>query len=200
MRPRRDCPRGVRRMGIGGRGGFDQDCARRGRARRGDDGHRSRRAVDRRTAPFDGKGLAHVLAQSRRFRIADYAGVEVAGRNRRGSDRLAHAARAAGGAARQLRLRRRRAAAGRAHDPAHALARGPASPPRAGRLARLQGGLHPRRRGSRARSADRLDGCTGRALGCRYRRRAGGDAASAQGLAGFGGRPRAVDRNETRPS
>ena len=40
------------------------------------DGARSRRADHGRVAPGDGEGLAHLLAQSRRFRIADDARVD----------------------------------------------------------------------------------------------------------------------------
>src|SRR5206468_3117466 len=69
------CPH-ARHRGSGARRperqrGRGENRARGGRARRGEDGARSRRTDDGRIAPGAGKGLAHLLAQSRRFRLAN---------------------------------------------------------------------------------------------------------------------------------
>ena len=87
-----------------------EDGARRSGARRRSHGARPRRATDGRAAPRDRAGLAHVLAQSGRFRIADDDCLAASGGRYRGPDRMAGAADAAGRAADELRLRRHGAA------------------------------------------------------------------------------------------
>ena len=138
-----------------GRRGTRAHRPRRGGADRAEDGVRPRCRQRRRAAADAGQGVAHLLAQSRRFRIADDARLETAGGHRRRTHRVAAAACAAGGAAHQLRLRGRRIAPGHVARDAGVCRRGAGDARRARRLARVPRDVHSRGRRSHARVARR---------------------------------------------
>ncbi len=179
-------------------GGARAHRARRGRARRREDGARAGRAADRRAAPFDRQGLAHVLAEPGRFRAADDARVEAAGRRDGGRDRMAAAARAAHRAACQLRLRERGPASCRTEGGADACPGHAGDACGARRLARLPRDVHSGGRRPHARASGRDDGRPRCALGRPHRHRACHAAKAARRLAGKRGRARRDDRAQAR--
>ena len=144
-------------------------CACRGRIGRGEGRAGSGTAVDDRPAAENGSRLAHLLAESGRFRIADDTRVDAAARIGRRADRVAGAQRARAGALDQLRLRRHRVAADEGSGRAGCASRSNRNARRACRLAGVPRDLHSGRRRSHACAAGRIRSRRGFALGRRGR-------------------------------
>ena len=175
-----------------------EDGARRGGARRRSHRARPRRAADGRAASRHRARLAYVLAQSRRFRIADDDRLATPGRDHRGPDRVAGAATAAGRAAGQLRLRRRRAPPVRAQGGAGTCHGCKRDAQGARRLARVPRDLHSRRRRPHARASGREERATGCEMESEDCGGAGRAAAAARGMEGHGAGIGPGDRVEAR--